>query len=166
METTSGKSGLLLWKRLGSINIKILPIGDQAISGILHQAKQAPIPVSEDVLSAFVAMLAEEGLSYSSIRLYLSAIRYHHIKSDLGEPGISAMPRLAYIVKGVKREGVYTQSTKPQRERQPITPDTRKCYHLEWKVRSCGRKDALGSRIYSLWVPENWRIHVPDSEYL
>ena len=105
-----------------------------------------PFPESEDVLSAFVAMLAEEGLSYSSIRLYLSAIRYHHIKSDLGEPGISAMPRLAYIVKGVKREGVYTQSTKPQRERQPITPDTLKKMFTIWN----GRSDLVDAKM--LWA--------------
>ena len=36
-----------------------------------------PLPVSENILAAFVASLAKEGVSYSSMKVYLSALRFY-----------------------------------------------------------------------------------------
>jgi hypothetical protein len=77
----------------------------------------APIPTSEGVLCRYVAYLANEGLTHSTIRGYLSAVRHLHIEEDRGDPNISGMAKLE--LKGVK----MVQATKHQpRVRHPITP--------------------------------------------
>ena len=88
------------------------------------------LPISEDTLAAFVASLAKEGVSYASLKVYLAAIRHYQIKNGQGDPGISRMVRLDYIMKGIRRDGALKSN--PRKERQPITP-------------------ALLSRLFSVW---------------
>ena len=76
------------------------------------------LPVTEAKLSAFVSLLARDGLSFSTIRCYLAAVRHHQIACGLGDPGVPAMSRLEYILQGVKRE----KSGQHGVQRQPITP--------------------------------------------
>lgn len=58
-------------------------------------------PVSEAVLCKFVAQLADEGLKH---RMYLLGIRYFQIRKGRSDPFRgSSMPRLDYIMRGVKR---------------------------------------------------------------
>ena len=95
---------------------------------------QSPLPVVEDVMSAFVATLAEEGICYASIRTYLSAVRHFQIASGQGDPGNSQMAHLEYVLKGVRRDGAY-RSAEPRKGRQPITPAILKKLFLEWKGR-------------------------------
>ena len=80
--------------------------------------KVTPLPVTEAKLSAFVSMLARDGLSFSTIRCYLAAVRHHQIACGLGDPDVPAMSRLEYILQGVKRE----KSGQHGVQRQPITP--------------------------------------------
>ena len=75
-------------------------------------------PVAEDTLSAFVASLAKEAVSHTSLRVYLSALRHHQIGNGQGDPGIAQMARLEYVMKGIKRDGALSAS----KERRPITP--------------------------------------------
>ena len=49
-----------------------------------------------------VAFLANEKLCHNTIKGYLAAIRHLHIADGAGDPGISSMPRLEQVVKGVK----------------------------------------------------------------
>ena len=42
----------------------------------------------EEVVSAFVAMLAKEGICYATIKTYHSAVCYFHIASGQGDPDI------------------------------------------------------------------------------
>ena len=80
--------------------------------------KVTPLPATEAKLSAFVSMLTRDGLSFSTIRCYLAAVRHHQIACGLGDPDVPAMSRLEYILQAVKRE----KSGQYGVQRQPITP--------------------------------------------
>ena len=51
----------------------------------------------------FVAHLYNQHLSTSSIRLYLSALRFHQIAQGGSDPSLSTMPLLHYVIRGVAR---------------------------------------------------------------
>ena len=102
-----------------------------------------PIPVDEQLLCRFVVHLSAEGLSPSSIKLYLSAVRHLQISLDGGDPNMSAMPRLEQVIKGAKRVAAK-QGTK-SKPRLPITPA------LLRKIRSVwDREPSFDSRM--LWA--------------
>ena len=63
----------------------------------------APLPETEVVLGGFVVHLADEGLKYRSIKTYLSGVRYFHIKVGVANPFQGAVPRLDYIMRGIKK---------------------------------------------------------------
>ena len=94
---------------------------------------RAALPSNEELMSGFVAKLAEGKLAYASIRTYLLAIRHHHIASGLGDPKIFQMPRLEYILKGVRKEGAHSRSIKQHRDRQPLSPGSMRQLFEAWK---------------------------------
>ena len=63
-----------------------------------------PVPVNEHSLYVYVAWLHGQGLAPQTIKSYLSAVRYLQIACNLGDPNIATMPRLEYVLKGVKVE--------------------------------------------------------------
>ena len=79
-----------------------------------------PLPLSETVLCKFVSHLADESLQHRTIKTYLSGLRFMQIKAGFRDPFQSQMPRLDYVLKGVKR--VQAKSGGGGRERLPITP--------------------------------------------
>ena len=101
-------------------------------------------PIVEDTLSAFVASLAKEGVSHASMRVYLSALRHHQIEKGQGDPGISRMVRLEYIMKGIKKDGAHSANSR--KERQPITPAFLIKLFTVWE----GRCDLRNSKM--LWA--------------
>ena len=60
-----------------------------------------PLPTSEHLLCQYVAYLAVSGLAYSTIKSYLSAVCHLHIAENWGNPGISSMPRLEQVLRGI-----------------------------------------------------------------
>ena len=66
----------------------------------------------------FVAYLHKDGLAPGTVKSYLSAIRHAQISLGFGDPGIGDMPKLEYVIKGVKRLAGSVSS----RTRLPITP--------------------------------------------
>ena len=77
-----------------------------------------PFPVSETRLSYFVAYLYKEGLKSGTAKSYLAAVRHAQTALGLGDPQISEMPQLEYIMKGFKRQTAgFGKNT-----RLPITP--------------------------------------------
>ena len=78
-----------------------------------------PLPVSETRLLHFVAHLSSAGLSYQTVRLYLSSVRHLQIMSDLPDPCITAYPHLNYALRGLRRD----INGRRQLTRLPITPD-------------------------------------------
>ena len=70
--------------------------------------------------------------TYASLKVYLSALRFHQISNGKGDPRIPDMPRLEYILKGIRRDGVALGSAS-RKERQPITPQLVKKIFAVWK---------------------------------
>ena len=60
------------------------------------------LPGSEHQLYQFVVFLAIEKLCHNTIKCYLAAIRHLHIAVGAGDPGISHMPKLEQVLKGIK----------------------------------------------------------------
>jgi hypothetical protein len=72
-----------------------------------------PLPVSEHQLYQFAPHLANETLTHSTIKGYLSAIRHLQIASGLPDPAISNVPKLEGVIKGIARAHL------PKRTRLP-----------------------------------------------
>ena len=56
----------------------------------------------------------KEGVSYTSLKVYLAAVRHYQIQNGQGDPDISQMVRLDYIMKAIRRDGALKPS--PRRE--------------------------------------------------
>ena len=89
------------------------------------EINQPPIPVCEDTLMLFVTYLAQQNLSYATIQVYLSAVRYSGIKS--AKSTTLRTPRLNYILKGIRKESAVNHQP---RERRPITFPIMKRLHM------------------------------------
>ena len=70
-----------------------------------------PLPVSEVILLHFAAHLALLGLSYQTVKLYLSAVRNMQIMSNLPDPSVALYPRLSYALRGLRRRLVKRDSS-------------------------------------------------------
>ena len=62
-----------------------------------------PFPLTEDVLSHYVAFLYKEGLKAGTVKSYPAATRYTQILLGLGNPHMEDMSRLEYVIRGVKK---------------------------------------------------------------
>ena len=81
----------------------------------------AALPVTEPHLCSFVSLLADQGLKYRTVKVYLSAIRHLQISAAQPDPfGGAPMARLEYVLRGIKKREAE-QGAGP-RERLPITP--------------------------------------------
>ena len=86
---------------------------------------QPPTPsLQEGTLCWFVAYLACSSLSYQSIRVYLSAIQFLQFSYGLPDPSLSSVPRLEYVLKGIRR-GLPAHS---------ITPYILRIIHRVWSL--------------------------------
>ena len=86
-----------------------------------------PLPASEYHLCAFAAHLSD-AVSWQTIRSYLCAVRFYHIRNNLPDPSNVSMPKLAYVLKGVhKRTPEYQRPT-----RHPVTADVLRRIHYLW----------------------------------
>ena len=85
-------------------------------------------PLSESVLCHFVALLFNEGLSYSTIRQYLSATRYHQLMEGGLDPSYHSLHRLHYVLRGCRR----SLPTAVRSPRLPITPSILRLLYKCW----------------------------------
>lgn len=96
--------------------------------------KLVAVPASEEVLCKFVAQMAGEGLRHRTIKSYMAGVRHLHIQEGLGDPFLPALPRLHYVLRGVKRsQGGDNPSG---RERLPITPHLLRRIKAVWDVQA------------------------------
>jgi len=80
--------------------------------------KAIPIPASEQTLLLFATHLADSSITYSTIKVYISAIRHMHVREGLHEDFSTQLtPRLHLTLKGIQK----SQATSSQRTRLPIT---------------------------------------------
>ena len=87
-----------------------------------------PYPTSERSLSYFVGYLFQEGLSASTVKGYLSAVRHAQISLGLGDPKMGDMPQLEYHIKGLRK-----LSSGCQQSRLPITIDILRYLRSSWE---------------------------------
>ena len=86
-----------------------------------NQFNRIPTPTTETTLLLFIAYLAKDGLAYTSIKVYLSAIRNMHITS--GHHHIYSQqltPYLEQVLQGIKKDQLKSS---PQHQRLPITAE-------------------------------------------
>lgn len=83
-------------------------------------AQIRPFPTSESILCRFVCYLAQQCLKHQSIKCYLSSIRFYQIIQSHPDPFITDMPKLHYVLRGIKSE--EAKKDYPQRQRLPVTP--------------------------------------------
>ena len=86
-------------------------------------------PLSESVLCRFVALLFSEGLSYSTIRQYLSATRYHQLMEGGPDPSYHSLHSLHYVLQVVADHSLPTAVCLP---RLPITPAILRLLYKCW----------------------------------
>ena len=94
------------------------------------------VPTNEHLLCRYVVSLANEGLSATTIKCYLSAICHRHITEGRGDPNIGSMPKLELLMRGMKMVQGRAGQSKP---RQPITPDLLLKLRGVWLGQSEGR---------------------------
>ena len=71
------------------------------------------MPTTERVLSLFVTYLATCNISHTTIKVYLSTIRYMHVTSGkLQHFNQQLTPRLQQILKGIRKDQAATHSPK------------------------------------------------------
>jgi hypothetical protein len=95
--------------------------------------------VTEQVLAAFVAHLYTEKLAANTVKNYLAAVRHAQISLGMGDPQMGNMPRLEYVVKGLKRRVMPAQN----RQRLPITPEILGQLKRVWQVGTDRRDMAM-----------------------
>lgn len=71
-----------------------------------------------------------QSVTWKTIRIYLSALRFSQIRAGLNDPSLSSFPRLTYILKGIHR-GTPDHLRK---ERLPITMDLLIALHRVWSI--------------------------------
>jgi len=71
--------------------------------------------------------LYKEGLKGGTIKSYMAAVRHAQISLGLGDPRMSDMPQLGYILRGIKKA-----TGGPPGTRLPITPDLLRLLRESW----------------------------------
>ena len=119
-------------------------------------------PFTEQALCKYVAYLANQRVSHTSIKCYLAALRHLHIERELGDPNISMMPKLELVIRGVRR--AQSVNKKPSL-RQPITPGLLSKMRQTWLVRHKswdGRMLWAASTLCFFGFLRSGEITVPD----
>ena len=93
-----------IWKYLGISNStrKVYTMGIHKYTVFCFEINQPLIPVCEDTQMLFVTCLAQHNLSYATMQVYFSAVRYSGI--IFAKTTTLQTPRLNYILKGICKE--------------------------------------------------------------
>ena len=89
-----------------------------------------PFPTNEAILCYYVACLGQEGLVHATIKTYLAGVRQLQLASGFPDPGLTGLPRLQQVLKGVRVEqGKRGGAPRP---RLPITPNILRRMRALW----------------------------------
>ena len=75
-----------------------------------------------------MAHLAQSGVSYQSIRTYLSGLRFFQVASGLPDPHLSSILVLEYVLRGIR----HVPHTIQHHPRLPITSEILQVLLLSW----------------------------------
>ena len=118
----------------------------------------SPFPTSEPLLAQFAAFLAERNLSYGSIQVYLSGIRFTQITLGFPDPAFFSLPRLEYVLRGICRAS--PGHVRPQR--LPVSPQILRLFffHVVATANIAGCSDVVGCLLYGfLWFPSGRGVY-------
>ena len=91
----------------------------------------SPLPLQQDCLIRFVAHLAQSGVCYSSICVYLNGVRFYHVSHGFPNPHLNDDLVLQYVLRGVHRSSPIG-SVRPLRV--PVTLDMLRTLWSVWLV--------------------------------
>jgi hypothetical protein len=91
------------------------------------------LPVNEQCLCQFVALLATQQVVQAPLKGYLSALRHLQISRLGADPNISDMVVLQYVLQGIKRAQAAARPGST-RTRLPITVDIMRLLKRSWEV--------------------------------
>ena len=89
-----------------------------------------PFPTNEAILCYYVACLGQEGLVHATIKTYLAGVRQLQLASGFPDPGLTGLPRLQQVLKGVRVE--QGKRGRAPRPRLPITPNILRRMRVVW----------------------------------
>ena len=99
--------------------------------------------VNELLLCRFIASLAQEGLSPSTIKSYLAGVRHAQITKGFPEPAkTTTMPRLKLLQTGVAKARATVSVSSSPKQRLPITPNILAGLLSEWMAPAGSSADA------------------------
>ena len=113
---------------LSAASLKAYKTGQNRYVRFCELYAHSLFPASEEKLSQFVAHLFMAGLSAGTVKSYLSAVHHAQISLGLGDPDMSSMPRLEYVIKGYRRKSVKSGG----RPRLPATPAILRALKAVW----------------------------------
>ena len=94
-------------------------VGQQRFISFCKSAKMQSMPASESTLLLFATHLGTSNISYTTIKIYLSAIRHMHVTAGVHSYFSQQLtPRLQQVLKGIQKSQTLTH---PPRVRLPIT---------------------------------------------
>ena len=93
-----------------------------------HRFQLSSFPLNPLNVTRFVVYLAQTGVTYPSIRSYLSGIRFMQIVQGLPDPCLSSDATLRCVLRGIHRLPVVTQRP----PRLPVTPEILQQLHDSW----------------------------------
>ena len=77
-----------------------------------------PLPLSENTLVRLASYLARTGILYSSIRIYISGLRFLQLQNGFPDPSLSSFAQLECVLRGIRK----STANQPRYQRLPITP--------------------------------------------
>ena len=145
-----------------TIHSCLLPFGCQRYIQFCSRFHLTLLPLCQDNVVRFVASLALSGVSHSSIRSYLSGIRFLQLAHGLPDPCLSSFPLLGYVLRGIHR----LPAPHPCLPRLPITPEILQMLFTSWSQAPQDKRydgsHAMGSMLYWIfWVPSVRGIYQP-----
>ena len=90
---------------------------------------------------------AQQHLKHQTIKCYLSGIRFYQIIQSHPDPFITNMPKLQYVLRGIKSEEV--KKDQPQRQCLPVTPTI---LHKIHQVLLCNPNDFNNIMLWSAFL--------------
>ena len=96
-----------------------------------QQLNTSPTPATEELLCKFVAHLALNNITVSTIKVYLSGVRQLHVREGRPPPPTTGMARLMQVLRGIKIS--QAASNRPARQRSPITPEILRQVKARWQ---------------------------------
>ena len=116
---------------LASSTSRVYRTGINRYLEMCRQLNTPPTPATEELLCKFVAHLALNNITVSTIKVYLSGVRQLHVREGRPSPPTTGMARLMQVLRGIKIS--QAASNRPARQRSPITPEILRQVKARWQ---------------------------------